>query len=408
MDKSLSGKRLLVVEEVLKDPIGHWYEYVRSVVEMNRADGAEAISVVHSKVEPDIAAEINAIAAFPRSNWDGDYNSPGAITRWWGAVRHNWLVYRTMSRIVQAHGPFDCLFAPTVWTHHIWGWRLLLARHGKSIGRMVLLFRFNPGVSVQGSDVPLFSRSMGVLKWGMKSFDHALGKGQVAFATDSTRLARQYALLCGITPQLFPSPRVAPFPDAPKQAKGPDEPIVFSTLGPARFDKGIDLVQQAIKLCLVRGLSRPVRFVIQWNHPLIDSDGKAYEPDEELLRDPRVTFIRQALDSDAYAKAIAETDCMLLPYRHRTYSARISGVAVEAATAGIAMIHTRDTWIGDLVDSVGVGIGIEDGDVAALAEAIDTVLEEFESFRLRGAERQKDAVAAHSAEAFQKCLWGRS
>lgn len=212
MTRALAGKQLLIVEEVLKDPVGHWYEYVRSVVLLNRAEGVDAISVVHAGVEPAIAQEINAIAAFPRSNWDGDYNSPSALLRWLGAIRHNWLVYRTMSRIVKERGPIDCLFAPTVWTHHIWGWRLLLARHGSRIGRMVLLFRFNPGSSVAGTDVPVFSRSMALLKWGMKSFAGALRRGHVVFATDSTRLATQYRLLCGITPELFPSPRIAPFP----------------------------------------------------------------------------------------------------------------------------------------------------------------------------------------------------
>lgn len=161
-----------------------------------------------------------------------------------------------------------------------------------------------------------------------------------------------------------------------------------------------------MKLCLARGISRPVQFVIQWNHPVFDGEGKPYEPDPDLLADPRVTVIRDALGSEAYAAAIAATDCMLLPYRRDTYYARISGVAVEAATAGIAMIHTRDTWIADLVDSVGVGIGIEDGDVDGLAQAIFAVVEDFESFRMRGAARQKDAVAVHSAEAFQKSLWG--
>ena len=45
-------KRLLVVEEVLKGPVGHWYEYVRAVVALNRAEGVDAIAVVHAAVSP--------------------------------------------------------------------------------------------------------------------------------------------------------------------------------------------------------------------------------------------------------------------------------------------------------------------------------------------------------------------
>ena len=406
-NQPIQPKRLLVVEEVLKDPVGHWYEYVRSVIEMNRAEGVDAIAVVHAAVEPAIAREIGAIAAFERSSWDNVYGRANALQSLIGVLRHNWLVYRTMSRIVQTRGPIDCLFAPTVWLHHVWGWRLLLALHGNQIGRMVLLFRMNPGTSAPGTDIPVFDRSMTLLKWGMQSFRGALAQGKVVFATDSTRLASQYRMLCGITPELFPSPRVAPFPERRKPAKTPGEPIVFSSLGPARFDKGIDLIQQAIKRCLGQGFSRPVKFVIQWNQPITDGAGQPYPPDAELENDPRVEFIRESLDSAAYEAAIEASDCMLLPYRRNSYYARISGVAVEAATAGMPMIHTGDTWIADLVDSVGVGVAVDDGEVGGLAAAIHNVTDNFETFRTHAAERQPLAVAVHSTAAFQKCLWGQ-
>ena len=404
---AMRPKRLLVVEEVLKGQVGHWYEYVRAVVELNRAEGVDAIAVVHAAVEPEIAREIGAIPAFARSNWDNVYGRANALQSLIGVVRHNWLVYRTMRRIVRERGPIDCLFAPTVWLHHIWGWRLLMALHGSKIGRMVLLFRMNPGTSVPGSDVPVFDRSMTLLKWGMQSFAGAIARGKVVFATDSTRLARQYQMLCGISPELFPSPRIAPFDDRKKPEKQPGEPIVFSSLGPARFDKGIDLIQAAIKLCLAAGTSRPVKFVIQWNQPIRDGAGQPYLPDAALENDPRVEFIRQSLDSADYDAAIQAADCMLLPYRRDSYYARISGVAVEAATAGIPMIHTGDTWIGDLVDSVGAGVAVDDGDVGQLAAAIHAVIDNFEAFRTRAGERQPLAVAVHSSEAFQNCLWGR-
>ncbi len=407
MRDTLAGKRLMVVEEVLKDPVGHWYEYVRSVVEMNRAAGAAAIAVVHSAVEPDIAREINAIPAFPRSNWDNVYARGNAWQNLVGIVRHNWLVYRTMRKVVCERGSIDCLFAPTVWVHHIWGWRLLMALHGRKIGRMVLLFRMNPGTSVPGSDVPVFDRSMMLLKWGMQSFSGAIRRGNVVFATDSTRLASQYRQLCGIAPSLFPSPRVAPFLDRHKSAKQSGEPIVFSSLGPARFDKGIDLIQAAIKQCLTSGVSRPVKFVIQWNQPIRDGAGDPYLPDIALADDPRVEFITQSLGSADYEAAIEATDCMLLPYRRDSYYARISGVAVEAATAGVPIIHTGDTWISDLVDSVGAGVAIDDGDADQIAAAIHNVIDNFDHFRNRAAERQHLAVGAHSSEAFQTCLWGQ-
>ena len=407
MTKSLSGKRLLVVEEVLKDPIGHWYEYVRSVAELNRAEGAEVTTVGHVAMEPGIAAELDAIAAFPQSRWDGVYAYPQAWRRYLAVFYHNWLVFRVMSRIVRDHGPFDLLFAPTVTVHHIWGWRLLLSLYGKRIGRMVLLFRFNEGFYPPGSSTPIFARSSVAIKWGMQSFARALKAGKAAFATDSTRLAREYQILTGITPDIYPSPRVAPFSNRDKPLKRGVEPLVLSSLGPARFEKGIDLLQNAIKACFAQGLSRPVKFVIQWNHPILDDEGKPYEPDPELLADPRVEFITRGLDSAEYDAAIEATDFMLLPYQRASYYARISGVAVEAATAGIPMLYTRDTWNSDLVDICGAGIGWDDGDQSGLIKAIGHFADNYQAYHDAAMARRADAQAAHSSGAFMAILWGK-
>ena len=407
MAKSLSGKRLIVVEEVLKDPIGHWYEYVRSVAELNRAAGVEVTTVAHQAIEPGIAAELNAIPAFPQSRWDGVYSYPQAWRRYLAVLRHNWLVFRTMSRIIKAHGPVDCLFAPTVTVHHIWGWRLLLARHGSKIGRMVLLFRFGEGYFPPGSSTPVFKRSSIALKLGMLSFREALAGKQAVFATDSTRLAAEYVALCGIAPEAYPSPRVAPFPNLDRPQKRADEPLVLSSLGPARFEKGIDLLQAALKACFAKGFSRPVQFVIQWNQPILDADGEPYQPDPELLADPRVQFITEALDSAAYDAAVDATDFMLLPYQRASYYGRISGVAVEAATAGIPMLYTRDTWNADLVESCGAGVAMDDGDLAGLIAGLRHFVDHYADYHAQAMAQRAKAQAEHSSTAFMAKLWGR-
>ena len=52
MPESLQGCRLLVVEEALKDFVGHWYEYVRSVADLNRAAGVDVTVVSHAATTP--------------------------------------------------------------------------------------------------------------------------------------------------------------------------------------------------------------------------------------------------------------------------------------------------------------------------------------------------------------------
>lgn len=394
------------MEEALKNQAAHFYEYVKSVAELNDAAGGETVIVSHAATEPAIAEELQAHALFERSNWDGVYNHPKAWKRYLGIARHNWYVYQVMNRFVKAHGPFDILFAPTVVIYQVIGWRMLMARHGgRGIKQIILLFRNNAGSYASDSVIPAFKRSTTILKWALQSFRSMMAKGQARFVTDSAKLATEYRHLSGIEPEVWPSPRVAAPPPLDADTRPANAPVVFSCLGPARFEKGIDVMQAAIVAYLARHPDGNARFVIQWNAPIIDADGNPYRPDPRLRADPRVRLIESSMTSAEYDAAVAATDCMLLPYRRSSYFARISGVAVEAVTAGVPVIYTRDTWCEDLVRDLGTGIGVTDHDAVALEEAISAMIENYPAYRAEARARAENARQSHSAEAFTQKLW---
>src|SRR5262249_33608837 len=81
------------------------------------------------------------------------------------------------------------------------------------------------------------------------------------------------------------------------------------------------------------------------------------------------------------------------------------GVAVEAVTAGIPVIYTEDTWIADLVGTVGAGASIKDGNVDSLVAALSHVYDERDHFRSRAQEAKRAARAAHSGASFTAALW---
>lgn len=404
--ETLRGKRMIVVEEAFKRETGHWYEYVKSVAELNRLAGAETLTVGHVELDPEIRTELGAHAVFPWTSWDNLYRYPQAWKRYLGIALHNWRVYRVMNRFVKEHGAVDILFAPTVAIHHVIGWRLLMARHGgRRIKQMVLLFRNNAGSYADGSATPVFKRSTSILKWALQSFAPLMRKGQARFATDSRKLASEYACLCGIVPEVFPSPRIGAPPAPDTHVPADTAPIRFSCLGPARFEKGIDVMQAAILRHLEVRPDTRAHFVIQWNEPILDADGADYPPDSRLTVDSHVELITAPMTSVQYDAAVAATDCMLLPYRRASYVARISGVAVEAVTAGVPLIYTKDTWMEDLVADVGVGIGVDDGDVEGIAAAIGAMVDGYARFRVAAVARAETARAAHSPHAFTAQLW---
>ena len=407
--EELRGKRLLVVEEALKDFVGHWYEYVRSVADLNRAAGVEVTVVAHAAATQALRGELAAHPLFARTVWDGDYRRGGWLARKLGLPRHNWLVFSAMRQFVRDHGPFDCLFAPTVVLHHIVGWRLLFALERKRIGRMVLLVRNNVAEYRVGSPVPHFGASARLFGWGLRSLAGHIAAGRVVFATDSARLAEEYRQLCGIAPVVFPSPRVATPIAAAVSELGPRDPaapLLFSCLGPARFEKGIDVLQAAIARYLADPANPPARFAIQWPTPIDDAHGQPYLPNPALAASGKIDFITEPLDSDAYDALVAATDCMVLPYRRSSYFARISGVAVEAVTGGIPVIATADTWTNELVERLGAGIAVSDGDVSAFAAAMAAFARNRVQFADKALGRREAALAELSGSAFLELLWG--
>src|SRR5262245_22873946 len=190
MEAYLSGRRLLIVEEGLRDYVGHWFEYVKAVVEINQRAGVKVTVAAHRQIDKELASRVCAHGVFVHTNWDGIYNYPRAWRRYMGVAQHNWRVYRTMSRFLAETGSYDCVFVPTVAIHHIGAWRLLARREvGHSLKRLVLFFRNNIAHYDVDSSEPRYARSGVVWRRLLQGFEPQIRDGSVCFATDSERLA---------------------------------------------------------------------------------------------------------------------------------------------------------------------------------------------------------------------------
>jgi glycosyltransferase involved in cell wall biosynthesis len=406
--RRLSGRTIIVSEEALQSEVGHFFEYNKAVVYLCQGLGATCNVAVHANANDRVRNSLPAKPVFARTSWGSINTEPDPVRRYMAAAAHNLMVFRTMSRLVDELGPVDVVFAPTVTIYDIVGWRMFAARYlGSKVGRLVLLIRNAAARYEEGSSVPIFKASQKPLAAALRSFKHFERDGRYTFATDSERLADEYEALSGCRPVVFPSPRIAPASSEGSLQQGKcDDRVVFASLGPARLEKGIDIFQAAIAKVLKSGLSRDARFVVQWNMPILGPSGQTIDPDAELVRSDRVRILTEDLSSEGYNAELLGADCIVLPYRRDAYFARISGIAVEAATAGIPMIYTCGTWCEDLVTSSGAGIGVPDGDADALANAMIEMAANIVSYRHQAAAAAERARAAHSAEAFIELLWG--
>jgi len=402
---ALGGRRLMLAEEALKNHVGHFYEYNRAVVDAHRPLGVETVVAAHLDVSPDVRSAIGAEPVFPQTSWDGIYAHSNPWRRYLSVAHHNYRVYSVMREFLRRRGPFDCVFAPTVTIHHVIGWQALArAELGHNMGRLVLFFRNSIG-SYSGSGAPTLSGfKQRIWRHVFKALRPEIATGRILLATDSPQLAAEYELLAGAAPRVFPQPNFVTR-NARETPFNPSEPFTFGCLGPARLEKGVDLFQEAIRIFLATCPEANVRFVIQWNHPIHLEDGSLLAVDPLLADDPRVAILNQEMDSAAYEAALLDLDCMVLPYRRASYAARISGVAVEAASAGIPLIFTENTWVADLVETCGVGIALRDEDVSDLVRALIETYRSREELSRQARARAPEARHAHSREAFLRALW---
>ena len=216
------------------------------------------------------------------------------------------------------------------------------------------------------------------------------------------------------------------------------QPIVFGCYGAARWEKGSDIFQEAIKLilknqvvggeCLLaniqsesacetgpsflpvtsnslpaRAAGRPLRFAIQWVEDFRDGEGNLVSIDPWLKNHPQVEVIGRYFQGNEYDQQLERTDVMVLPYRS-PYRLRVSRVVIEAMLHGIPVIATRGTTLFEQAEEYGVLVGCQEGSAESLAQSILEMAEGFEKVRVSAMERAKTAPDSFSVEYFRDLL----
>lgn len=403
--EALRGKSLLIFDDGMRSKDGHWFEYNRAVTEIHHALGVKVTIVCHESfnaADELEAAGAEVLSLVRRSAWAGDGAGAAGFRHEMKAIKSLGSTFAQVVAPILRSRRFDCVFAPNARIHDVFAWSVLGVRgHRKQVGKLALLFRFALGRVVDNGP-PRFARKLQtwrILLAGLRS----VWRGKLRLLTDSSRLAAEYRAVAGVRLSVTPSPRTMHLPPPRKPQQ---EDVLFATLGAARIDKGVDIFQMAIRNLIDTGRDQGMRFRIQWNRDVPMADGAVYPRDPAVSASDRVEFIEQPLSSDAYRDQFDAIQCMVLPYRRLTYHSQISGVAVEAACAGIPMIYTDDSWLSDFAGEQGAGIGVADGNVAALAEAMLEIRANFERYQSTAREAAIVARRRNSEAAFVEKLWG--
>ena len=402
---ALNGKSLLIFDDGLASKDGHWFEIDRAIIALHAKAGTATTIVCGSNFAfGDELAEAGAkvLPQIKHSLWSGRMAGGSGLRHEFGVTIKLARQFRDILIPILRESTFDCVLHPSAMLADLLAWAMIPRKLRRRAGRVALLTRFGVG-TYSASQPPAFARKLAVWRWLVRWLGQDFASGRFFLLTDSDRLANEYAAIAGVRPAVVCSPRAI----APVAAVAGHPPwLTFGTLGAARIDKGIHLLQAAIEHLVAEGTIGDTRMVMQWNRPVPNDDGSEYPRSPVLVAHPQVRYVEEALSSADYDRLFLGIDCMVLPYRRALYHSQISGVAVEAACAGIPMIYTADTWLSDFIGEQGAGIAVADGDAKGLADAIRTMAADYPAYKALAIKRSAIARARNSPEAFARVLWG--
>jgi glycosyltransferase involved in cell wall biosynthesis len=368
--------KILLTEEALQTQEGHFLNYLTGITRGLREAGDTVDLLAHCSASPEVSAETEAIPWF-RRNCRTDPRSQGLG----GFVTHNYSTYRDLAYWLRKHPGYDWLLNLATRRQQLMAFTALA--YNKQVmpgGRLLLLFVLGFGLYSGAGSAALFRKDPSTLicRLLLWCLGPAVKSGRVVLAAETREMQRELGLFCGLPIQYLPHPidwadeaEVLSHGATQRELSGRDR-FVVTCPGFARFEKGSDLLLEAIRELERRKISGDYFFIMQWLKPFASDDGKMHAPDVGMESRGGGKFIGEPMDSKGYRSMLERSDAVILPYRAESYHNRVSRVAIEAAALGIPLIYTKGTWIEEVAQIAEVGIPIESESMEAIIDALNT------------------------------------
>jgi glycosyltransferase involved in cell wall biosynthesis len=205
----------------------------------------------------------------------------------------------------------------------------------------------------------------------------------------------------------FRDVRVVPYPITPvtSVSGGPEAQfrhVLFA--GAAREDKGFGRLVDLIAHLSSLRLDLPVTLQTSPDH--YDRHETRVRTELERLRAIRYPSLKvcpETLDPAAYAELFRGGIC-LQPYRRDDFADRISGVTLDALSAGCPVIVTEGTWMARVVHQFDAGIPVKDLSPESLLSAVRMVIGQYGRYRENAAAAGRTLQEENSARYLYELL----
>ncbi len=388
-------RTLYVFDQGLKGLVGHYYEYVRSIVDAARAQGIRCVVGCHEEAGDGSFASFELHSVFRDDVWGTisgeDYHSAASMN----GVSERFL--EDIGTILRKH-PIrsgDIIFLPNIAKPHVVAMALVAEKFGPMGVRTHFMFRYPSGHFGGETAANSFRR-----------LEAAAARYEVSLCTDSHRLADELTSLSSLPFTVFPIPHTWHSETKKTVSDDRNRPLHCVSLGNARDEKGMAEILEAVRLSSHEAWGKNLSFTLQVNDPYQVED--AIEAFKQGSHDPRTTLIEEAMSSEEYVALLDSADVVLVPYWRSIYRERTSGVFMEGVITGKLVLCTRDTWMSDLFDLHQGGAAVDDRSGPAICEGLRQLVEQREDLQARAEQAAKYWQAIHCPDNLVAHLVGKN
>lgn len=201
---------------------------------------------------------------------------------------------------------------------------------------------------------------------------HLAERRRFVLTSDSAILARLAEEWWGAEVPVLPffsmarSRHAAPGEPAPPAVQ--TQPVTIVYPSSVHRQRGFDAFPSMVEHCRLHG-GQDLRFVFRTcidEHVLSSSEREVCARLQALGAE----LVYGSLSEEQMARFYSGADIVLNPYPRRYFKDRTSGNVADALAFGKALVATRGTWSGDLIERLGCGESFEDGDGASMGRAV--------------------------------------
>ena len=437
----------LIIEDSLESRRGHWFEYLEDFCRELPKLGDEVTLLVSRRAEPFIQSQLGGRPVLPESAYGKMSDGAPAWRRYMRIPVHAWRTFWAVRRYLRTAPKPDVIFVPTVIVHHLLAWTALVKLKLKRGNSRVLLFF--PGLPIRKrNDVAALdgSPTSKLMRQLLRRLEPEIRTGKVILGVETQAMKQAAERVFGVSFTYFPHtveiPNAETLPPSPcsgatrkpemlKAESGkqkieiqerkaeiakskivspsafslqPSALLTMACYGPARHEKGSDLLAAAILKHLERFPGSRVRFVLQWLKDFPLPSGATAQLPAALRQHSRVEIVDRYFAEGEYAQRLAGTQVLLLPYRCSSYALRVSRVVIEAMVHGLPVVATRGTTLAEQAEQFGAAVLCEDENVESLVATMETVERDYEALAAKASERQEAARAHFSVTHFREVL----